>query len=365
MLSEFGKQDSLSKEEARIKMKREANEARRLRLLDARRRVIGLDVDALNEQVAEKERMKSDQKEIERLDRLRIMEIERIMEAASTEERALRDYQNQELKKSWEASITAKGVKSFEPSFNPDSTGVSAAQTFAGEDRNRPQRLKEQKSQMTHWIQEQVADKQYMKMLNRGEADKYTEMMRAVDSIREAAEIEEREMQRYLNNVVKDDNAKLAMTQRENRQYLKNLVSTMPLEDQWKATSISMPDESAASAMDEHGRIIRKDMFKGYTEAQRRRIMQENGEVAQAARERKEAEVYGDQDYAIQQTLMNRTMEYAAYEEQKLKREMNLQQTATLQQQALEQAQKRFLSKQEKYGSIDPEFFSNFGKSCR
>lgn len=64
----FFKDGALSRDEMRIKLKREANEQRRLRLLDARKRVIGLDVDALNEQVAEKERMKSDMKEIERLE---------------------------------------------------------------------------------------------------------------------------------------------------------------------------------------------------------------------------------------------------------------------------------------------------------
>ena len=142
---------------------------------------------------------------------LRIMEIEKIMEAASAEEKAIRAYQNQELKKSWESSIAFKTSKRPEPDFDPEATGISAAQIFSGEDRNKAQRLKEQKAQMTRWIQEQVAEQQYHKMLNKGDDENYFALMRAVDSIREAAEKEEIEMQKYLKDVVKEENAKVSI----------------------------------------------------------------------------------------------------------------------------------------------------------
>ena len=38
-------------------------------------------------------------------------------------------------------------------------------------------------------------------------------------------------------------------------------------------------DEDKTYAIDSNGRIIRKDMFKGFTEEQRRKIYQENAEL--------------------------------------------------------------------------------------
>jgi hypothetical protein len=41
-------------------------------------------------------------------------------------------------------------------------------------------------------------------------------------------------------------------------------------------TSLDVFDEDQTKAWDENGRIIRRDAFKGFTDAQRRRIQQEN-----------------------------------------------------------------------------------------
>lgn len=48
----------MAKDEAKIRLRREANEQRRLRIMDARARTMGLDVEALDAQVEEKRRLK-------------------------------------------------------------------------------------------------------------------------------------------------------------------------------------------------------------------------------------------------------------------------------------------------------------------
>jgi RIB43A len=53
----------------RIISRREANEERRKRFLDARTRLIGLDVSALDAQVADKEKVKLKEKELLKLER--------------------------------------------------------------------------------------------------------------------------------------------------------------------------------------------------------------------------------------------------------------------------------------------------------
>ena len=65
-MSSTGTDANLLKEEARIKMKREANAARRERFMNARKRVMGIDVAALNAQVAEKKALVEAEKEADR-----------------------------------------------------------------------------------------------------------------------------------------------------------------------------------------------------------------------------------------------------------------------------------------------------------
>ncbi len=62
-------QASLNKEEARIKAKREANERRCDRFLNARVRTLGVDVAGLNAQVAEKQANAQNGKDNDKLER--------------------------------------------------------------------------------------------------------------------------------------------------------------------------------------------------------------------------------------------------------------------------------------------------------
>jgi hypothetical protein len=269
--------------------------------VDARKRVIGLDVEALNEQVAEKQRSSSDKKEFERIEswynfftkkfyssifrtELRFMEIDRIMESAAEEEKLMKEFQKTQLRQSWDAAVKQKKeaiAAAVEPEFNPDATGASSAQCFSGEDRNRLQRLAEQKAQMARWVQDQVSEKTRLRLEQQGEDLKYSELMKAVDAIREAAEIEEKEMRNFLKTQVREENAKLAESQRVAR---RDPNASISREELLAATSLNLFDETAGSAMDATGHIIRRDMFKGYTDAQRKRILQENEEVARQAR---------------------------------------------------------------------------------
>ena len=59
----------MSKEQQRINTKREANEERRKRYLNARLRLIGQDVEGLNRQLEEKKQANVDKDEIDRLER--------------------------------------------------------------------------------------------------------------------------------------------------------------------------------------------------------------------------------------------------------------------------------------------------------
>ena len=63
-------EEALDKESKRIECKRQANAARTERFLDARQRTLGLDLQALDAQVAEKKRNQQNDNDSDRLERM-------------------------------------------------------------------------------------------------------------------------------------------------------------------------------------------------------------------------------------------------------------------------------------------------------
>lgn len=95
------------------------------------------------------------------------MEIERILAASLDEEKRMKDFQMTQLKQSWAESAAKKQAEKQQPAtndFDPDNCGPSSLQCMNGEDRDRLERLKNQKDQMRTWIQQQIAEKNYVKV---------------------------------------------------------------------------------------------------------------------------------------------------------------------------------------------------------
>jgi hypothetical protein len=199
----------LAKEQAKINRKREIFEQRRQRILNAKVRIIGLDINGLNEQVEEKKRMKDTEKEQDRFARMQALEVEKLLAASFEEERQMREFQMNQIKKCWEDAKEYKKQQAALPppiDFDSENAGPAAALRFVGEDPQRKERHYSQKRQMHNWVQEQLAEKAHLKHLMKQEEMSYAEMLKAIDEIREANEREEREMRQYLMETVKQQN---------------------------------------------------------------------------------------------------------------------------------------------------------------
>ena len=195
------------REAAKITYKREQNEIRRQRFLDARTRTIGVDVAALDAQVEEKNKAGRDRDEIHRLESIiillyldidlfsillsgiRAMEMERVLEAAALEEKQMRMHQNEVLKESWSSAMESKRMISPQSETIYEETGKAAAQIFSGEDRERNMRVRMQKEQMRDWISERKEER-YERKISEEEEDKlWAEFVRESAFIREQAEL--------------------------------------------------------------------------------------------------------------------------------------------------------------------------------
>jgi hypothetical protein len=237
------------------------------------------------------------------------MEIERILAEADEEERQMKKFQMTQIKESWASTLSQQRAQTKElddrTDFDYENCGPAAALRFTGEDPLRVDRKRAQKEQMRQWVQEQLAEKAHMKHLAKREDLTYSEMIKAIDEIRLQTEQEEKALRKYINDSVKEQNRELAVTQRErNRTFNRAEEPGVPL-----ATTLDLHAEDKTAAFDEYGRITRRDMFKGFTDEQRKRIIFDNQSKIEANRLAKLQEKQQEYDWAIQQLMALRVME--------------------------------------------------------
>lgn len=281
------------------------------------------------------------------------------------EERQMKEFQLRQMRESWETEISRKKAESMKPKtpdFDPTNCGSSSLQKLEGEDPQREERLALQRKQMRDWIQEQIAEKNYIKQFDKEDELNYAELIKAIDEIREATEREEEEMRKYVTDTVKLENLELAKAQNA-RRAAQNTISdenngAIP-------TSLQVFDEDQDLAMDEHGRILRKDMFRGYTKAQKQRFFEENQQIMRENILAKKNKDDGDTEWAMQMAMATRAMEQAEYEEMRMRNKLKEEQLAYLRDQIVEQQRINEDRKRMGIGAIGNEFFENFGKDCR
>jgi RIB43A len=207
---------------------------------------------------------------------LRVLEIQRLLDGFTEEENRAKISVKMDLMKSWKQSLDVKKQTPPESaSYRPADLSLPP---LTGEDVYHDERVKAQQNQMKRWVQEHVDLKVHQRMVEKSQDDKYEEMMRAILDIREAAEREENDMRKYMSLSVKEQNDELAKIQREQRRKENFIFDGMNREAVLASTTLTIPDDRAL-ATDDSGRIVRRDMFRGYSEEQRQRILLDNENI--------------------------------------------------------------------------------------
>jgi len=351
---------ALAKEDARIRARRERDEERRHRFLNARTRIMGLDAAALDEQVQEMRRSREDAKESDRLEKLRMIQISNMLEQAHEEEKNMRRQQLDELKQSWESEIEAKRARAPEPYvLDLEQCGPASAQNFGNDEEKDDRKSRIQKEEMRTWVKDALIEKKHRSVAEREEDMRYAALLQALDGYREAAETEEKEMEKIVKLSIKDENAAMAMAARSQRHRDNNAPET--------STSLNLFNEDLYAAYDASGRIIRRDHFKGFTPAQLRRLMQENEMILKQKRDQDASDRTGDRSWTRQQMLIERAMEEANQEEKALREQEKARHLAVLRAQAEEKARAmaQYKAEQREKPSLTGGFYDGFGKSCR
>ena len=352
-----------TKEMMKIRFKQQKMAERRDRILNARRRVIGVDTIALDQQVAVKNAARENERRSDDLEYKRNNEIERILSAAAQEEMEMKKFNDTIVRKSWDQSIREKEElrksQSLDPDVDLDNCGMASAIKFAGEDSNSDERLRLQKQQMREWTNEQVGEKLKVSMMMKADDEEYFETLKSIDMARRDAEIEEEAVRAAVRRKFAEENIVVMKSKQAERAAELHEFRTVG------AGNLSIAYEDFDLAKDSNGRIIRRDMFKGNSKAQQRTIINSNTQNIEAKRLRDREEKELDVQWAMQNAIASRALEQANADDKRNKEIQREEYLQVLNAQRARQSVTAAEWEAARKGSITNGFFNAFGTSGR
>eukprot|EP00899_Mesostigma_viride_P026564 jgi/Mesvir1/7092/Mv09200-RA.1 len=362
--------------------KRVDPEERRARVLDEKTRTIGVDVDALNAQIDEKQRIRDAEKAAEARYASEAILVDKTCRVLDTEHRTMR---KQMLKEEldWNASTLAKSASREYDLNDPDALkkslpartgdadidhlGPSSMQVFAGEDLDSAMRRKLQVKEQATWVEQQRAEREAALAAEKAErelAAATARMQAAVGSDIAAQEAAIRaEIARKLlqENKEKAEAArqkkildKAAEIQADEQEKMATLRSDMITENPGVGLSASNPMR------------LRPDHYKGMSPEQIEAVRREQAAQAEYARMKKELEKAEEAEYARQQDMIRKGGMLAQQEVDRIRREEAATLKETLKQQSAEKKERDTMMNTTVYTNVPQEsFFQQFGKSHR
>lgn len=223
------------KELARIERRRFMEEARKRRIFNPRVRLIGVDVRALDQQVSEKNAMKSGESELQRrhdmqLDR-RNADLDAKLGALAAERSKLQSeinefrskFQRPEQTRDFDLNDPDRLRKSLPTRVGDHDPrlGISSAQVFMGEDLQGQERRREQRMQQKAWLQQQIDEKKRTQAHAEETQRRYEAFLRNWSTRMEEIDEDERKLRRQIQQNISRFNLNLASERERRRQQLK------------------------------------------------------------------------------------------------------------------------------------------------
>lgn len=344
------------KEEARMKMRADANFERNIRYKDSRLRTIGLPTQALSQQIAE--RKQQQQREIEegKAERARNAEIDAYLAMVANDEAELRKQKAAQMRDEWDAQIKQKtmlkkqGREAEKYSFHNDTPMI-----FAGDDPLHKERVQQQRDQMRRWTEEDLADKEARKKQERDEDMAQAQLNMAINEVRLQQQIEEDQLKREVTRMILSENNELGAFKAK----LREEEYRRDMEDR-NCTLVLGKD----AVTDEHGFVSNKDSFRGYTKGQQKQLLLENEELMRLKKERDEQERLDEENWYRESLRLQRVMAEVELENERV-RAAYRDETQDFLRSQVEDAKNRKYAETADRGKIEGDFFAKFGTSCR
>ncbi|CCW63554.1 unnamed protein product [Phytomonas sp. EM1] len=289
------------------------------RLRDPKVRHMGIDRQALDEQVREKEALKLLEKERDSyfdrqallMDRHAVALQQEVNRIRTERERDLCDYrqtfQKNELRREWDLNDPQAKAKELPARVGDDDprNGPSSLQKFEGEDLDFRERRAAQQRQQRDWAQQQTDEKLVKKWMeqeaNRAFDDRNEETNYRIYQIeRNIAE------QRRLRDVCTAEfNKKLAEQQRQEAISAKEEDTRLGLEEIAYLTSCDFLNERQ-TVVSKIGETVKGENYKCMSESQKMKLRAEQEEQLQQLRRRRLLEVEEEKQWAQQENMQLR-----------------------------------------------------------
>ncbi|CCW71352.1 unnamed protein product [Phytomonas sp. Hart1] len=289
------------------------------RLRDPKIRHMGIDRQALDEQVREKEALKRLEKEREDyydrqallMDRHAVALQQEVNKIRAEREKDLSEYrqtfQKNEQRREWDLNDPQAKVKELPARVSDDDprNGPSSLQKFEGEDLDFHERRAAQQRQQHEWAQQQTEEKLAKKWMeqeancafdNRNEETNY----RTYQIERNIAE-----QRRLRDTCTADFNKKLAEQQRQEGIRAKEEDTRLGLEEIAYLTSCDFLNERQ-TVMSKLGETVKGENYKCLSESQKNKLRAEQEEQLHELRRRRLLEVEESKQWAQQENMQLR-----------------------------------------------------------
>eukprot|EP00798_Chlamydomonas_sp_ICE-L_P013944 gene13944-19880_t len=350
------------------------------RVLDAKYRTIGIDKDALDQQVADRKAAEEAAKNRDRaFDQLSNYYADQVslqqQQADSTRRQNNKEYedfrnQNQLKHTRREWDINRPDGKHIDgPARVGDDdgrVGPSSMQKFHGEDLSAGDRKAAQLEQARNWWEEQAAQKAAQKAAEKESDMAYAELTKYHDYLQQDAKAQETSLRRDMNKATLDINMKLAeeRKRREAQERNSNLASNMAEQDA-VFNSPLMTEDPALAASSQSAYRVRKDHYKGMSEAEKQAILDTQLAQMEENKARKAAKDLEEQMFSKLQVDVNRAMNEQARRVDDFKK-IQMDRASEVLKKQMAEKEARDKGQNDLYrNKIAPDYFTQFGTSHR
>lgn len=352
------------------------------RLLHAKTRLIGIDVDALDSQVeAKQERLRHERERDLHYEKMTTENARMIstldakkrvnMRAAEEQLAAFRKEQALEKKRrDREDALRAMGAAGEGGAQGRDDTAVFIK--FPGEDRDKDVRDKMQARQLQDWLTEQVVERQQDRAAAAAEEQVRFDQTRRINSLADDAEEQAKAARRKASEEVARYNKEMAARKVAKQRFTAEKSLRQATTELDQALQSQFLNEDPATTMSLHPATVSQPTrrvpyhFKGFSVQERQSIVDQQRQQQLELRNRRIKEQQDEMDYARQQEDLRREMirqdrERARVQATNLK---TLQYVHRAQKQE-QDARTDYINKNVYVNPVDAAFFDKFGTSAR
>jgi hypothetical protein len=356
--------------------RRQTDLERRARIFDAKRRMIGVDKEALDAQVAEKNAQKEQKRQMDRMANHGMKEIDRQLKLIESEkQRQRREHEvsckeqslqtlNFESRREYDLN-DPKHLRKGVPARVGDADercGPSSMQRFSGEDLMKEERVRQQRAAMVSTIEQQKFEKAMFARMTADSGAGASEV-EEITKLRNEIEGNEVALRKELQRKQYEDNLAQANENIERKNAI--MRANMDANDRelsFHAAENKLLNENAPSHF--NNRVIR-DAYKGSTRDERIKVAAEQRQQREEDRARKGSDKFDEQFYAQTGEMTRKQLVGMERDKARRRREMQEQiRDDNLKMQEEQRANTKHMSKMYK-NAFSPEFFEQFGTGCR